>query len=81
MGLELSLTGLNERAHLFHCQQKTISVGIRCGPDDPGLSWRKVKPRDVARKCDANGDFSLASHHGGPSSGWSLSPPQGLPGQ
>ena len=51
MGLELSLTGLNEQAHLFHCQQKTVSVGIRCGPDDPGLSWRKVKPLRYGQKA------------------------------
>lgn len=30
VGLELSLMGLNEQAHLFCCQQKIVSVGIRC---------------------------------------------------
>lgn len=30
VGLELSLMGLNEQAHLLCCQQKIVSVAIRC---------------------------------------------------
>lgn len=45
MGLELSVMGLCERAHpSFHCQQKPFSVGMRCGPDESGLSHKKAKP-------------------------------------